>query len=122
MRRKIASRDVGIGRSRLADVSWRIASSTAGMISPAREGMRTELSNIVPATRFVNVDIEVNLALEGLELLVEAALAELQALGLTVNVVVIPQSPHTDQVVLTAPSAGTTVQQGDRVTIYVTQP
>ena len=52
----------------------------------------------------------------------EAALAELQALGLTVNVVVIPQSPHTDQVVLTAPSAGTTVQQGDRVTIYVTQP
>src|SRR5437667_12099207 len=77
MRRKIASRDVGIGRSRLADVSWRIASSTAGMISPAREGMRTELSNIVPATRFVNVDIEVNLALVGLELLVEAALAEL---------------------------------------------
>ena len=52
----------------------------------------------------------------------EAALAELQALGLNVNVVVIPQSPHTDQVVLTAPSAGTTVQQGDRVTIYVTQP
>ena len=51
----------------------------------------------------------------------EAALAELQALGLTVNVVVIPQSPHTDQVVLTAPSAGTTVQQGDQVTIYVTQ-
>ena len=77
MRRKIASRDVGIGRSRLADVSWRIASSTAGMISPAREGMRTELSNIVPATRFVNVDIEVNLALEGLELLVEPPSAEL---------------------------------------------
>jgi len=39
--------------------------------------MRTEPSNTVPATRFVNVDIEVNLALEGLELLVEAALAEL---------------------------------------------
>ena len=39
--------------------------------------MRTELSNTVPATRFVNVDIEVNLALEGLELLVEPPSAEL---------------------------------------------
>ena len=39
--------------------------------------MRTEPSNTVPATRFVNVDIEVNLALEGLELLVERPSAEL---------------------------------------------
>jgi len=52
----------------------------------------------------------------------EAAQAQLQASGLIVNVVVIPQSPNTDLVVLTSPAAGTTVRQGDRVTIYVTQP
>jgi beta-lactam-binding protein with PASTA domain len=51
----------------------------------------------------------------------EAALAELQAMGLVVDVVVIPQSSG-DMVVLQAPSAGTTVRQGDHVRIYVTGP
>jgi serine/threonine-protein kinase len=51
----------------------------------------------------------------------EAALAELQAMGLVVDVVVIPQSSG-DMVVLQAPSAGTTVRHGDHVRIYVTGP
>jgi eukaryotic-like serine/threonine-protein kinase len=51
----------------------------------------------------------------------DAALAKLQSMGLIVNVVVIPQSSG-NTVVLTSPDAGTTVHQGDHVTIYVTGP
>jgi serine/threonine-protein kinase len=51
----------------------------------------------------------------------EAAKAELESMGLVVNVVVIPQSSG-NRVVLQAPDAGTTVHQGDHVTIYVTGP
>jgi serine/threonine-protein kinase len=51
----------------------------------------------------------------------EAAKAELESMGLIVNVVVIPQSSG-NRVVLQAPDAGTTVHQGDHVTIYVTGP
>jgi len=51
----------------------------------------------------------------------EAATAELQALGLTVKVVVVPGS-NGDQVVGQLPDPGTIVHAGDTVTIYVTGP
>jgi len=51
----------------------------------------------------------------------EAAVAELGALGLRVQVTVIPGTSG-DQVVLQSPLAGQTVHQGDTVIIWVTAP
>ena len=52
----------------------------------------------------------------------EAAVAQLQALGLVVNVVVVPNNNPRDTVVYQVPAQGAIVHQGDQVTIYVTQP
>ena len=51
----------------------------------------------------------------------EAAKAELQGLGLVVDVIVLPGTSG-DQVVLQSPDPGTTVHAGDTVKIYVTGP
>jgi beta-lactam-binding protein with PASTA domain/predicted Ser/Thr protein kinase len=51
----------------------------------------------------------------------EAAVAELERLGLIVNIVEIPGT-HGNQVVYQDPDPGVTVEQGQQVTIYVTQP
>jgi eukaryotic-like serine/threonine-protein kinase len=51
----------------------------------------------------------------------EAAKAELQGLGLVVDVIVLPGTTG-DQVVLQSPDPGTTVHAGDTVKIYVTGP
>jgi serine/threonine-protein kinase len=51
----------------------------------------------------------------------EAAVTKLEGLGLSVKVVEIPGT-HGDQVVYQDPDGGTTVEQGQQVTIYVTQP
>jgi serine/threonine-protein kinase len=51
----------------------------------------------------------------------EAAVAELEGLGLVVNIVEIPGT-HGNQVVYQDPDPGVTVEQGQQVTIYVTQP
>jgi beta-lactam-binding protein with PASTA domain len=47
-----------------------------------------------------------------------SAQSQLQGLGLQVRVVTVPNSPG-QQVVSQQPDAGTTVQQGQQVTIYV---
>ena len=47
---------------------------------------------------------------------------QLQALGLIVKVVVLPNNSPSDTVVYQDPPADTPVHQGDRVTIYVTSP
>jgi beta-lactam-binding protein with PASTA domain/predicted Ser/Thr protein kinase len=54
-------------------------------------------------------------------MLKEAAVRKLQALGLSVKVVEIPGT-HGNQVVYQDPDPGVTVEQGQQVTIYVTQP
>jgi len=51
----------------------------------------------------------------------EAAVKKLEGLGLSVSVVEIP-STHGNQVVYQTPDPGVTVEQGQQVTIYVTQP
>ena len=51
----------------------------------------------------------------------EAAVTKLEALGLSVKVVEIPGT-HGNQVVYQDPDPGVTVEQGQQVTIYVTQP
>jgi serine/threonine-protein kinase len=51
----------------------------------------------------------------------EAAVAKLEGLGLIVNIVEIPGT-RGNQVVYQDPDPGTTVEQGQQVTIYVTQP
>jgi serine/threonine-protein kinase len=50
----------------------------------------------------------------------EQAVAQLEADGLTVNVVPVPSIVPPDTVVFQDPQPGTIVQQGDTVTIYVT--
>jgi len=51
----------------------------------------------------------------------DEALNTLQALGLTVDIVLVPAgTAPPDQVVFQDPAAGTTVKQGDTVTIFVT--
>jgi beta-lactam-binding protein with PASTA domain/tRNA A-37 threonylcarbamoyl transferase component Bud32 len=52
----------------------------------------------------------------------EAATAKLVGLGLRVNVVLLPSSDPPNTVVFQDPAPGTTVRQGDEVTIYVTSP
>jgi len=52
----------------------------------------------------------------------EAATNELVGLGLRVNVVLLPSSDPPNTVVFQDPAPGTTVRQGDEVTIYVTSP
>jgi serine/threonine-protein kinase len=54
-------------------------------------------------------------------LTMEAAKAQLEALGLVVQVIVLPGTTG-DQVVLQSPDPGTTVHAGDTVKIYVTGP
>ncbi|MGH2554205.1 MAG: PASTA domain-containing protein, partial [Actinomycetota bacterium] len=49
------------------------------------------------------------------------AVARLEGLGLIVNIVEIPGT-HGNQVVYQDPDPGVTVEQGQQVTIYVTQP
>lgn len=51
----------------------------------------------------------------------EAAVAKLEALGLSVTVVEVPGT-HGNQVVFQDPDPGVTVEQGQQVTIYVTMP
>jgi beta-lactam-binding protein with PASTA domain len=51
----------------------------------------------------------------------EAAVKKLEGLGLSVKVVEIPGT-HGNQVVYQDPDPGVTVEQGQQVTIYVTQP
>jgi len=51
----------------------------------------------------------------------EAAVTKLEALGLSVKVVEIPGT-HGNQVVYQDPDPGVTIEQGQQVTIYVTQP
>jgi beta-lactam-binding protein with PASTA domain len=50
----------------------------------------------------------------------EAAISLLEGKGLKVDVVTLPPSPPPDTVVFQDPQAGTTVQQGETVTIYET--
>ena len=50
----------------------------------------------------------------------EQAVALLESKGLKVSIQMLPPSPPPDTVVFQSPQAGTTVQQGETVTIYVT--
>src|SRR5204863_6506650 len=51
-----------------------------------------------------------------------AAQSELEKLGLVVKISVLPIQVPPDTVLLQSPGAGTTVHQGDVVTLYVSQP